>query len=69
MPKDNRVSPGSWGESKQRTNIMLTPTAIEKVDAVAEAMGLTRSEVIERLIRTPCLDLKVLQEIQGDGDE
>lgn len=65
MPKDNRIPPGSWGEFKQRTNIMLTLTAIEKIDAIADQMQLTRSEVLERLIRSQCLDPEVLKEIQG----
>ena len=66
MPKDNRVMPGSWGESKQRTNIMLTPTAIEKVDTIADKMKLTRSEIIERLIRTDCLNAEILEKIVKD---
>lgn len=69
MPKDHRVAAGSWGESKQRVNIMLTPTATEKVDLVAEEMKLTRSEVLERLIRTHCLSVDVLKSIKGQEIE
>jgi metal-responsive CopG/Arc/MetJ family transcriptional regulator len=68
MPKDNRVSPGSWGESKLRTNVMLTPTALEKIDSVADQMKLTRSEVLERLVRSNCLDPEVLMEIKGGNE-
>lgn len=66
VPKDYRVKPGAWGESKQRVQIMLTPTAIERVDAIAEQMELTRAEVIERLIRSHCLNVETLKQIEGD---
>ena len=66
MKKDNRIAAGSWGESKQRVNIMLTPTAVEKVDHVAEELQLTRSEILERLIRSPCLESEILKEIESE---
>ena len=66
VAKDYRVKPGQWGESKQRVQIMLTPTALERVDEIAEQMELTRAEVIERLIRSKCLDASLLQNITGD---
>jgi metal-responsive CopG/Arc/MetJ family transcriptional regulator len=65
LAKDYRVKPNSWGESKLRVQIMLTPTAIERVDDVAEKLRLTRAEVIERLIRSECLDLETLRAIEG----
>jgi metal-responsive CopG/Arc/MetJ family transcriptional regulator len=65
VAKDNRVKPNSWGESKQRVQIMLTPTALERVDEMAGKMELTRAEIIERLIRSDCLDLKALRTIEG----
>ena len=66
MRKDNRIAAGSWGESKQRVNIMLTPTAIDKIDGVAQQMELTRSEVLERLIRSPCLEPDLLANIENE---
>ncbi len=66
VPKDYRVKPGKWGESKQRVQIMLTPTAIELVDAIADKMELTRAEVIERLVRSKCLDVETLKQIEDD---
>lgn len=68
VPKDYRVKPGAWGESKQRVQIMLTPTAIDRVDAVAEQMQLTRAEIIERLIRSRCLDPELLKTIDGNDE-
>lgn len=67
VSKDYRVKPGKWGESKQRVQIMLTPTAIDLVDAIADKMELTRTEVIERLIRSKCLNVETLKQIEGDG--
>jgi metal-responsive CopG/Arc/MetJ family transcriptional regulator len=66
LARDYRVKPGSWGESKQRVQIMLTPTAIELVDTVAEKMELTRAEVIERLIRSKYLSIETLKQIEGN---
>ena len=34
---------------------MLTGTASDKVDELAEKFGITRSELLERLIRSDCL--------------
>lgn len=67
--KDNRIKPGAWGESKQRIQIMLTPTAIDLVDTVADEMALTRTEVIERLIRSKCLDAETLRGIAPDSED
>lgn len=66
VPKDYRVKPGKWGESKQRVQIMLTPTAIELVDTMADKMELTRAEVIERLVRSKCLDVETLKQIEDN---
>lgn len=55
------MKPGVWGESKVRVQIMLTPTALAKVDEVAEELQLTRAEVLERLARTPCLNANTLR--------
>ena len=69
MSKDYRVKAGSWGESKQRFQIMLTETAIDRIDAIADELKLTRSEVLERLARSPCLDADVLKAITKDADK
>jgi hypothetical protein len=67
--KDKRVSAGSWGESKQRVNVMLTPTAIAAIDGVADELGLTRSEVLERLARSPSLNSDELKDIVGESKD
>jgi metal-responsive CopG/Arc/MetJ family transcriptional regulator len=65
VPKPERAEVGKWGESKKRVQIMLTPTATDKIDAVAEQMGTTRSEVLELLIRSNCLDVEILKQVEG----
>ncbi|WP_223173810.1 hypothetical protein [Gloeobacter kilaueensis] len=47
---------------------MLTPTATRRIDAVAEALGITRSEVLERLCRSECLSTEQL-EIAGNEEQ
>ena len=67
--KDKRVSQKSWGESKQRINVMLTPTAIGAIDGVADELGLTRSEVLERLARSESLNADELRKIVGESKD
>ncbi|WP_416670125.1 ribbon-helix-helix protein, CopG family [Egbenema bharatensis] len=40
-----------YGEKKDRVNISLTPTAQRLLDQQGAAMGISRSELIERLAR------------------
>lgn len=65
VPKPERAEAGKWGESKRRVQIMLTPTAMDKIDTVAEQMSITRSELLELLIRSDCLDIKVLKRVEA----
>jgi len=65
MSRDNRVKRRSWGESKVRVQIMLTPTALELVSLMAEEMGLSRSEIIERAIRSDCMNADTLRREEG----
>jgi metal-responsive CopG/Arc/MetJ family transcriptional regulator len=41
----------AWGEAKERFSIMLTPTAAQKIDDRAKALGLSRSELLEQAAR------------------
>jgi tartrate dehydratase beta subunit/fumarate hydratase class I family protein len=36
-----------WDEPKKRVSIVLTPTAIEGLDNIANSIGVSRSELIE----------------------
>jgi hypothetical protein len=49
-----------YGETKQRVQVMLTPTASEKLDKIADRLGISRSETLERLLRK---DREVLKEL------
>lgn len=73
VPRDYRVKPGAWGESKLRVQIMLTPTALAKVDEVADELRLTRAEVLERLVRTSSMNANTLKSVEAvdasKGDE
>ncbi|MBW4509616.1 MAG: ribbon-helix-helix protein, CopG family [Scytonematopsis contorta HA4267-MV1] len=51
MPRPKRTEKDKYGETKLRYQIMLTETASEELDKVSEEMGITRSELIERVIR------------------
>lgn len=60
MSRERYAPAGKWGESKKRVNVMLTPTVTDRIDKVAEALGITRSEVLERLCRTDSLSANQL---------
>ena len=43
--------PEMYDEHKKRVNISLTPTAVERLDALAGSMDVSRSELIEQVAR------------------
>ncbi|MFB2977641.1 ribbon-helix-helix protein, CopG family [Microseira sp. BLCC-F43] len=47
-PKADREE---YGEKKERVNITITPTAQRLLDQKGEALGVSRSELIERFAR------------------
>lgn len=49
--KQNQADKMAWGEVKERFSIMLTPSAAEKIDTRAKALGLSRSELLEQMAR------------------
>jgi hypothetical protein len=61
MPKNYRIKNNAWGEPKKNIVALLTPTAIDLADNVADELKLTRSELLERLVRYAC-DKKDLQQ-------
>ena len=58
MPK-KRGSATSYTETKVKVGVSLTPTSAEKLKEVAKELGLSRSELVERIARG---DLAVLRE-------
>lgn len=51
VPRPKRTEKDKYGETKQRYQIMLTETASLELDKVSEELGITRSELIEKVIR------------------
>jgi hypothetical protein len=55
MPKKNlkitKGEPELYDEKKKPLNLAMTPTGAKKLDALAQQMGLTRSEFVERIAR------------------
>ncbi len=51
MTRPERAEPGAYGETKKPKQFMITDWASEQLDLVASELGITRSEVLERLIR------------------
>lgn len=51
MPRPERAERGAYGETKKPKQFMLTETSSLELDQVADELGITRSEVLERLIR------------------
>ncbi len=49
--KNLRGKPEKWDELKKRVNIMLTPTSINGLDTLATSLGMSRSELVERIGR------------------
>lgn len=51
MSRPERAEPGAYGETKKPKQFMITDWASEQLDKIAEELGTSRSEVLERLIR------------------
>lgn len=51
MSNRGKLHDTKWGERKNHVAFMLTPTASESLSDIAEAMGLSRSEALERIVR------------------
>lgn len=51
VARPKRAEWNKYGEAKQRYQFMLTETASLELDIVADELGITRSEVFERVIR------------------
>ncbi len=66
MARPRRAERDKYGETKQRYQIMLTETASAEVDTVADELGITRSEVFERMIRNGGLQLAKTSNLELD---
>ena len=51
MPRPERAERGAYGQTKRPKQFMITDWASQEMDRIADELGITRSEVLERLIR------------------
>ena len=51
MSKKKRGNPKSYSESKIKVGISLTPTTAERLKEIADGVGISRSELVERIGR------------------
>ncbi|NES71530.1 MAG: ribbon-helix-helix protein, CopG family, partial [Okeania sp. SIO2D1] len=58
----------SYSESKVKVGVSLTPTSAERLKEVATELGLSRSELIERIARGDLAILREAAQIQGNLD-
>ena len=56
MSRPERAEPGAYGETKKPKQFMITDWASGQLDKIADELGISRSEVLERLIRCGGLD-------------
>lgn len=56
MLRPERAERNAYGEKKKPKQFMITDWASDEMDKIADALGTTRSEVLERLIRCGGLD-------------
>ncbi len=49
--KNERGRPEKWDELKKRVTVSLTPKGIDGLDALAASMGVSRSDLLERIGR------------------
>jgi hypothetical protein len=49
--KGQKNVPELYDEVKRRVNLAITPTGIEGLDAIASDLGMSRSELVERIGR------------------
>ena len=59
VARPKRAKPDQYGEKKQRFMFMLTETASNDLEKASEELGVTRSELLERLVRGFLNDLLV----------
>lgn len=49
--KNLRGQPEIWGELKKPVTMTLTPTSVSGLDTIAHGLGISRSELVERVGR------------------
>lgn len=65
VARPKRAEWNKYGETKQRYQFMLTETASLEIDIAADELGITRSELIERVVRGGGLATAKPEELQS----
>ena len=65
VPRAKKAEPNQHGEFKQRYQIMLTASASDELDRVSENLGITRSELVEKVIRQGLLEQVVMDDAKS----
>jgi hypothetical protein len=52
MPRPRKAAPEAHGAKKKQFQFMLTEEASELIDLVADELGISRSEALERAVRS-----------------
>ena len=68
VARPKRADKDKYGEPKQRYQIMLTETASNELDKVSERLGITRSELVEKVIRQGLLNQVKLDPLEMNDD-
>lgn len=68
VARPKRADKDKYGETKQRYQIMLTETASNELDKVSEKLGITRSELVEKVIRQGLLNQVKLDASEIEDD-
>jgi hypothetical protein len=67
MPRPERAERNAYGQIKKPKQFMITDWASEEMDRVADELGITRSEILERLIR--CGGLEAARKFNSETGE
>lgn len=52
MPRPKKAAPEAYGAKKKQFQFMLTEEASQLIDLVADELGISRSEALERAVRS-----------------
>ena len=57
MARAEKALPGIHGETKKPKQFLITDWASQEIEKVAEQLGITRSEALERALRSGAMEL------------
>ena len=69
MARAEKALPGVHGETKKPKQFLITDWASQEIERVAEQLGITRSEALERAVRSGAMDLAKSYQVKKTGSE